>query len=147
VSHETHEKLRRVQDLMRHVVPNGDPAAIFDRALTLLLADLSKGKCGATEHPKRARPTAPRARHIPAAIKRDVWKRDEGRCAFQGDKGRCSETGFLEFHHVVPYADGGETSVSNIELRCRTHNNYEAERWSGALWTTQVRETRADFGA
>jgi 5-methylcytosine-specific restriction endonuclease McrA len=147
VTHDTHEKLRRVQDLMRHIVPNGDLAAIFDRALTLLLAELSKAKCSATEHPKRAHPTGPRSRHIPATIKRDIWRRDEGRCAFQGDKGRCGETGFLEFHHVVPYAYGGETSVSNIELRCRTHNNYEAERWSGALWAKQVRETRADFSA
>lgn len=42
VSRETHEKLCRAQDLMRHVIPNGDLSAIFDRALTLLLADLSK---------------------------------------------------------------------------------------------------------
>jgi hypothetical protein len=31
VTRETHDKLRRVQDLLRHVVPNGDPAVIFDR--------------------------------------------------------------------------------------------------------------------
>ena len=39
----THDKLRRVQDLMRHTNPKGDPAVIFDRALTLLAdhADLS----------------------------------------------------------------------------------------------------------
>jgi hypothetical protein len=30
-------KLRRVQALGRHVIPSGDPAEIFDRALTLLL--------------------------------------------------------------------------------------------------------------
>ena len=41
VSRETYEKLRRVQDLMRHTIPNGDPAVILDRALTLLLAELS----------------------------------------------------------------------------------------------------------
>jgi hypothetical protein len=28
VSRATHEKLRRVQDLLRHSIPNGDPAAI-----------------------------------------------------------------------------------------------------------------------
>jgi 5-methylcytosine-specific restriction endonuclease McrA len=88
-----------------------------------------------------------RSRHIPAAIKREVWKRDEGQCAFQGTRGRCVETGFLEFHHVVPYADGGETSASNIQLRCRTHNGYEAELWSGATQAPQVRETRALFDA
>ena len=37
VSRETYEKLRRAQDLLRHAIPNGDPAAIFDRALTPLL--------------------------------------------------------------------------------------------------------------
>src|SRR5262249_6059112 len=40
ISQATHDKLRRVQDLMRHTNPNGDPAVIFDRALTLLLAQL-----------------------------------------------------------------------------------------------------------
>ena len=44
VSGETHERLQRVQDLMRHVIPAGDLSAIFDRALTLLLADLLKVK-------------------------------------------------------------------------------------------------------
>src|SRR5688572_16162178 len=37
ISGETHAKLRRVQALGRHVIPSGDPAEIFDRALTLLL--------------------------------------------------------------------------------------------------------------
>jgi hypothetical protein len=42
VSGETYEKLRRARDLLRHTIPSGDPAAIFDRALTLLPADLEK---------------------------------------------------------------------------------------------------------
>ena len=42
VSAETHEKLREVQDLMRHVISDGDVAVIFDRALTVLLADLRR---------------------------------------------------------------------------------------------------------
>ena len=36
ITRETHDKLRRVQDLLRHQLPTGDPAAVFDRALTLL---------------------------------------------------------------------------------------------------------------
>jgi hypothetical protein len=40
VSRTTHGKLRQVQDLFRHVLRDGDVAAIFDRALTLLLDDL-----------------------------------------------------------------------------------------------------------
>jgi hypothetical protein len=36
ISRETVEKLRRVQDLMRHALPGGDPAVIFDKAITSL---------------------------------------------------------------------------------------------------------------
>ena len=54
VGRETYEKLRRVQDLLRH--PNGDPAAIFDRAITLLLEDLEKKKIAITDRP---RPSVP----------------------------------------------------------------------------------------
>lgn len=146
VSRETHDKLRHVQDLMRHTLPDGDPAAIFDRALTVLLAELSKAKCGAAERSRVGEIARVRSRHIPAAVKRAVWRRDDGRCAFQGEHGRCGETGFLEYHHVMPYADGGEASVSNIQLRCRTHNQYEAEQWSGDSWPSQARENVVRFG-
>ena len=33
IGQETHEKLRRLQALLRREIPDGDPAAIFDRAL------------------------------------------------------------------------------------------------------------------
>ncbi len=33
--------------------------------------------------------------------------------------------------HVTPYAAGGESTVDNIQLRCRAHNGYEAERYFG----------------
>jgi hypothetical protein len=55
VSCETHEKLRQAQDLMRHSNPTGDVATIFDRALTLLLADLLKVKCGAVKQPRSSK--------------------------------------------------------------------------------------------
>jgi hypothetical protein len=143
VSRETYDKLRRVQDLLRHTVPNGDPSVIFDRALTLLLAKLSRAKFAATDRSRRSATASSRSRHIPAIVKRDVWTRDGGRCAFQGEHGRCGETGFLEFHHVVPYADGGEASTRNLQLRCRAHNQYEADLWSGESRPLCVRETRA----
>ena len=128
ISRDTYEKLRRAQDLLRHTIPNGDPAAILDRALTLLVADLEKKKIAASAHPRARREAATRSRHVPAAVKRAVWKRDGGQCAFEGTNGRCAERGFLEFHHVVPYAMGGETATTNLQLRCRAHNAYEAEQ-------------------
>ena len=140
ISREAHDTLRRVQDLMRHTNPKGDPAVIFERALTLLLADLERRILGATDRPRAPRPTGPGSRHIPASVKRDVWARDVGRCAFRGTDGRCAETGFLEYHHVVPYADGGDPTVANIELRCRAHNAYESEGLFGPWATAAVRE-------
>ena len=140
VTRETHDKLRRVQDLLRHSIPNGDPAAIFDRALTLLVADLEKAKLAATARPRAARSPGPGSRHIPAAVKRAVWKRDGGRCAFVGAHSRCRERGFLEFHHVLPYAAGGQAVVENVELRCRAHNVHEAEQYFGDRLPLLVRE-------
>jgi hypothetical protein len=55
MSRASHDTLRRAQDLLRQVIPNGDPAAIFDRALTLLVADLERARLAATERPRPAR--------------------------------------------------------------------------------------------
>ena len=133
VGPETYDKLRRVQDLLRHRLPSGDTAAIFDRALTLLLMNLEKRKFAITERPRDRCSTGTESRHVPAAVRRAVWTRDGGRCRFEGPSGRCSETGLLEFHHVVPHADGGATTAENLELRCAAHNRYEAEQWFGSF--------------
>jgi len=123
----TVEKLRLAKDMLRHAIPSGDEALLFDRALTVLLAELAKRKFAATDHPRPSGGTAPGSRHIPAEVKRAVWLRDLGVCAFVGTNGRrCTGRAFLEFHHVRPYAAGGEPTVSNVQLRCRSHNGYEA---------------------
>lgn len=132
-SREAYEKLRRAQALLRHVIPNGDAAAVFERALDALLADLERRKLAATARPRAARSLAPGSRHIPAAVRREVWRRDSARCAFVGATGRCTERGFLELHHVVPFGRGGVATVGNIELRCRAHNTYEAEQAFGSF--------------
>ena len=150
-SAETYAKLRRAQDLLRHVVPSGDPAAIVDRALTLLVADLERKKFAATEHPRPRRAKAGSQRKPASEVKRAVARRDDDRCAFVSKDGRrCEERGFLEFHHVVPYAMGGESTVENIELRCRAHNGYESDlfygkrpQWDGG---EVVRESPATYG-
>jgi hypothetical protein len=129
---------------MRHTIPNGDPSAIFDRALTVLLSELERKKLASAMRPRTTAAVSTVSRHIPAAVKRDVWARDGGQCAFVGHNGRCTETGFLEFHHVKPYADGGETSVENLELRCRPHNAYEAKKYFGAEWPLFARERPDD---
>ncbi len=131
VDRETYERLRRAQDLLRHVIPTGGPAAIVGRALTLLVERLERTRCATTDRPHGASPPVSSSRTIPAAVRRRVLQRDGNRCAFVGTEGRCTDTGFLEFHHVLPFADGGAGTVDNIELRCRSHDAHEAERWFG----------------
>ncbi|MGH2405923.1 MAG: HNH endonuclease, partial [bacterium] len=128
-SAELHEKIWQAQALLRHQIPDGDLSKVFDRALTALLQDLARKKLATTERPRASRGNARGSRHIPAQVKRAVWSRDGGRCAFVADNGRrCTEEAFLELHHVLPHAVGGPATVENIELRCRAHNGYEAER-------------------
>ena len=125
----THDKLDRARALLRHQIPDGDPAAIVDLALTALIEKAERTKFAATNRPSARTvqaPSTPSSRHIPAAVRRTVWARDESRCAFSGTDGRCRETGFLEFHHLVPFAAGGPSTVDNLQLRCRAHNAYQA---------------------
>ena len=133
---ETHERLRRLQALLRREIPDGDPAVIFDRAISLLLERVEKAKLGATVRPRPIRPEtdravrkpAPRSRDVPRAVKRAAWRRDAGQCAFVSASGRrCSERAFLEFHHVQAYAKQGPATVENISVHCWRHNQYEAE--------------------
>jgi len=124
----TRNKLQRAQDLLRHSLPTGDLGAIFDRALTLLVADLEKKKCAETNRPRPSRGNAPGSRSIPAAVRREVWRRDGGRCAFVAENGkRCDARALLEFHHIVPFAAGGKATVASIALRCSLHNRFEWE--------------------
>jgi hypothetical protein len=140
VSGATHDKLRRAQDLLRHAVPDGDPAEILDRALTALLEQLERRRFAECPTPRVTGGGGEHSRHIPAAVRRAVWRRDEGRCAFVGTAGRCTERGFLEFHHVEPFAAGGAATVDNIELRCTRHNAYEASLFFGGDGAGLVRE-------
>jgi hypothetical protein len=127
-SEETHNLLRRAQNLLRHQIPNGDVGEVMAKALRLPVKQLEKDKVAATDHPRGRQTSAPRSRHIPAEVRRKVWMHDAGQCAFVAHSiRRCMERAFLEFHHVVPYAAGGEATEENIELRCRAHNSYEAE--------------------
>jgi hypothetical protein len=158
IGKESHEKLRRVQALLRREMPSGDPGAIFDRALTLLLEKVERTKLGAAKKP-RPRPIRPGAdrqlrtpivpsRDLPRHVQRDVCQRDGDQCAFVSRDGhRCTERTFLEFHHILPYAKGGLATVENISLRCRRHNQYEAELVFGPHGTSVVREAQGPWPA
>ncbi len=133
IDQETHDEFRRLQALLRREIPDGDPAAIFKRAVRLMLEKVENKKLGITKKLRRSaviRPGTdrPRSREAPRAVKRVIWRKDAGQCAFVAPDGRrCTEKAFLEFHHVQAHALGGPATVENIALRCWRHNQYEAE--------------------
>jgi hypothetical protein len=130
----THELLQKAQDLLGHQVATGDIGDVFGRALKAYVAQLERAKFGATDRPrKRCRPTASGSRHIPANVKRAVYERDGGQCTFVSESGhRCESRSDLEFDHVREFARGGKATVDDIQLRCRSHNQYTAEQTFGA---------------
>jgi hypothetical protein len=106
-----HDKLKQAQELLRHQLPSGDIAVVFERALDLLIAQRKKQLYGQTDKPRAQPADKPRnedSRHIPHAVRREVLARDGEQCSFVSSDGqRCQARGRLEFHHQTPYARGG----------------------------------------
>ena len=158
VSKRFTEKLEAARDALSHSHPGADVEAILEAGLDLLIERAAKRK-GLSTRPKvstrpqaeradaqsrdvpaEAAPTpdAPRSRHIPAAVRREVWIRDQGRCQFRLESGEvCGSTHRLQFDHVHPFALGGESTVSNTRLACAAHNLLAARRVYGDEWMDQ----------
>jgi hypothetical protein len=84
-----------------------------------------------------------RGRHIPAAVRRAVFERDGNQCTYVAATGmRCPETHRLEFHHVMPFAAGGEHRASNLTLLCGAHNALAAEEDFGRELVEEKKRAR-----
>ena len=59
-----------------------------------------------------------RSRTIPPPMRRALKARDSG-CRFPG----CTNHKFVDGHHIIHWADGGETSLDNLVLLCRHHHH------------------------
>jgi 5-methylcytosine-specific restriction endonuclease McrA len=58
--------------------------------------------------------------HVPEALKKAVWERDEGRCQWCGTEDTPENP--IQYDHIHPRSLGGENTVENLELLCRKHN-------------------------
>jgi hypothetical protein len=129
---ELHDKLERLQALTRSSVPDGDLGKVVELAVTRELERLEARRFGKTSRPRKSlsnTDTRPRTRHIPAAVRRAVEKRDGGRCTYRDKAGRrCTRRHDLEFHHRDPYGFGGDHSPDNVAQMCKTHNALMAEQ-------------------
>ncbi|HET9554685.1 MAG TPA: HNH endonuclease, partial [Anaeromyxobacteraceae bacterium] len=127
------EELDRLTELLSHKVPGGELSAVLREAVKCAIEAHGKRR-GAVE-PKRKRakkaPVSPSAsapasqrREPPSAeVRRQVWKRDQGRCAWVGPDGhRCGSRWRLEVDHIVAAALGGPSTLANLRLTCARHN-------------------------
>ena len=125
VSREFLRKLEAAQDALSHAMPDATPAEILEAGLELLLAQVAKRR-GLVEKPQqKVRPA--KAEHIPAHVRREVWKRDGGRCQYPLASGEiCGATRHLELDHIKPRALGGASTTDNVRVVCKPHNNLAA---------------------
>jgi hypothetical protein len=130
-SAELRDKLERLQALLRLSGADVDLAAVIDMAVTEKLLRLEAQRFARVKAPRKSlskSDTSPSSRHLPAAVKRAVHERDDGRCRYVDAQGRrCTAREGLEFHHRHPFGYGGDHSPANIVLMCRSHNGYLAE--------------------
>lgn len=134
---QTLAELQEAAELLSHVIPNGDLGLVLARLVRMGLEQARKQRQAATKQPRA--PRAPRpdqaTDNIPEHIVRAVYARDEGRCTYRGADGHtCASRWQVELDHVVPRSKGGESSLENLRLLCRAHNQHEAERVLGAAF-------------
>ena len=143
IRQQTQDLMQEVQALMGAAVATDDLDAVLYYSFQAAKEKLLKQKCAATDRPRPGRPRSADSRNVPAEVKRAVWERDGGQCTFVSDTGhRCRERKDVQFDHIDPYARDGASTVSNIRLLCRAHNQYEADRTFGAEFMRHKRRGR-----
>ena len=101
-------------DLIQYKLMNDGQRKVF--RYILHLSDRAVADTQRTEDPAHTR-------LIPSEIKKEVWKRDKGRCVI------CGGTENLHFDHDLPFSKGGTSiSAKNVRLLCMKHNLEKAAR-------------------
>jgi hypothetical protein len=164
VSKRFMEKLEAARDALSHSHPGADVEAILEAGLDRLIERAAERK-GCTR-PKAEKPStavtfakgargvgrkpvaAPNPRFIPAAVRREVWLRDGGRCQFRLENGElCGSTHRLQFDHLHPVALGGKSTVGNLRLACSAHNLLAARRVFGDALMDRYAPARPSGGS
>jgi 5-methylcytosine-specific restriction endonuclease McrA len=121
------EQLKELQALLAHAHPRADLREVIAVAVrgeiarrTPTAPKTSKSSAASSAHEVPVRQTR-------AEVERVVWKRDGGKCGFELLTGRtCDSRVGIEFDHIIPKSLGGDSTIENLRLRCRTHNRLAA---------------------
>jgi len=155
VSRQFLEKLEAARSALSHTRGGASAASILEAGLDLVLKQYARRR-GLTDKPRNKSrvqsqsPTTgekPRPKEdarnrpatkpgvISAAVKREVWIRDKGRCQWPLESGGiCGSTWRLQVDYVVPLALGGTSTAGNLRVLCTVHNDLAARRVFGDAW-------------
>ena len=123
VTKETYEKLNTVKGRMANSIQG-------ELSMEAVISSLIERYLSPKE--RRSLEVASNGRYVPRSVKRRVYERDGGKCCYQSEDGtRCCQTKYLHIDHIIPFAKGGKTEVSNLRLLCPAHNQLLAEQEFG----------------
>jgi hypothetical protein len=106
LSEETYKKYEEVRGLLAHHRLNKDEMFYKIFEVTAEQIKKEKFKTNSTQLPASSE-----TRHIPAGLRKAVYERDK--CCQ-----KCESIYALEVNHIIPYALGGKTELSNLNLLC-----------------------------
>jgi hypothetical protein len=135
VSRELRAKLEAARLALSHARPGATIADLLELGADTAIAQDAKRK-GLVKKPRdrtaEAPPPPPDSDHIPAEVRRVVWKRDQGCCQWKLANGEiCGSRYRLQYDHIRPRAQGGETTIGNLRLLCQRHNLLAARQVYG----------------
>jgi hypothetical protein len=133
------------KDAVSHTMPGADAVAVLQEGLKLILArDAKKRALVAKPRPAKD-PALLRfdSRYIPAEIRREVWRRDQGRCQWPTEGGGiCGSTFQPELDHVDGFQPGKPITAKELRVCCNPHNQEHARQVYGDAYMAQFRRRR-----
>ena len=122
VSPEFLEKLEAARLALSHSMPGASAETVLSAGLDLLLDRAARRK-GLVAKPRPApanTPVEPGADYIPAAVRREVWERDQGCCQWKLDSGGiCGSKLRVELDHVGLKCRGARPVAAELRILCR----------------------------
>lgn len=129
---EQYEKLKLVQSLLSHKIPDQNLASVLDYLMNQEVNKNSFTKNSMTwsfsVDQKNDELLPKKTRYIPIAVKQELFKRAQGSCEFVGKDGvRCQSRYRLQVDHFkTPFSQGGTNSIENCKMLCANHNLHRA---------------------
>ena len=127
VKQETMEVLEEIKNIKGQV----SLSEIFEESLKIYLEKLQKNK--KFQNPIKKLPFPVKSKNVPVNLKRTIFEKAKHQCEYVDPKTgrRCGSRYLLELDHRKPYSLGGETSLENLRVLCKSHNIHQAVKYFG----------------